>query len=152
MVNQSTAGIHFRLRARAFVFSDGVKRVVYVSTDSCMMYTGVKRTVVQMLQQKFGSTLYTQENVMLSGIHTHSGPGGYAEYLIFDITTLGFHKENFVTITNGVFQAIVMAHNNMKPGVNILANSGILLNANIKYVFVISFCVFYRCGLANHPW
>jgi len=137
MLNQSTNGLHFRLRARAFIFDDGKNRVVFVSTDSCMIYTSVKRVVVQKLQQKFGPTLYTQANVMLSGTHTHSGPGGYAEYLIFDITTLGFHKENFNTITEGIFQAIVMAHTNMKPNVNLLANAGILLDSNIKCVLLL---------------
>eukprot|EP01087_Luapelamoeba_hula_P002224 TRINITY_DN1191_c0_g1_i1.p1 TRINITY_DN1191_c0_g1~~TRINITY_DN1191_c0_g1_i1.p1 ORF type:complete len:709 (+),score=67.90 TRINITY_DN1191_c0_g1_i1:16-2142(+) len=132
MVNQTTAGLHFRLRARAFIFDDGAQRVVYASTDSCMIYTAVKRVVVQLLQAKFGPTLYTQQNVMLSGIHTHSGPGGYSEYLIFDLTSSGFHKDNFNTIASGIAQAIINAHNNMQSSASLYLNSGTLLDSNIN--------------------
>lgn len=37
--------------------------------------------------------LYTAENVGISGIHTHSTPGGFLQYVLFDITSLGFVKQ-----------------------------------------------------------
>eukprot|EP01089_Gocevia_fonbrunei_P013719 TRINITY_DN3575_c0_g1_i1.p1 TRINITY_DN3575_c0_g1~~TRINITY_DN3575_c0_g1_i1.p1 ORF type:complete len:691 (-),score=167.31 TRINITY_DN3575_c0_g1_i1:59-2131(-) len=133
MANQTSAGIHFRLRARAYIFEDPqtFKRVVFVSTDSCMIFTGVKQEVVTRLQAQFGKN-YTVDNVLLSGIHTHSGPGGYAEYAIFDITTLGFYKENFETIVQGIVNAISMAHNSLKSNLSIYYNSGTLLDSNIN--------------------
>ena len=42
---QNTAGIHTRLYSRAFVFSDGVDRAVFVSVDMGMMGQLVKRYV-----------------------------------------------------------------------------------------------------------
>jgi neutral ceramidase len=130
MVNQSTTGIHYRLRARAFVIADGEQRVAFVSTDSCMIFTSIKREVVKALQRKYGG-LYSYANVMLSGIHTHSGPGGYAEYSLYDITTLGFFEDNWRTIINGIVAAIEQAHNNMVAG-KIFVNSGELLDSNIN--------------------
>ncbi len=96
---------------------------------------------------------------MLSGTHTHSGPGGklhrivptqtekqthysllnlllfvgYSEYSMYDITTMGFHKDNWKTIIDGIVQAISRAHDSLKPG-KILINQGELLESNIKYV------------------
>jgi len=134
MTNQTSTGIHFRLRARAYIFAeDGntTQRIVFVSTDSCMIYTNTRLEVVRRLQAKFGS-LYTLDNVMMSGIHTHSGPGGYSEYAIFDITTLGFYRENFETIVNGIYNAILRAHDSLVPNCKILVNNGTLLDSNIN--------------------
>jgi neutral ceramidase len=47
----------------------------------------VKTEVVARLNKTFGPNLYTDKNVLMSGTHTHSTPGGTA---LVDITTLGF--------------------------------------------------------------
>eukprot|EP01132_Coremiostelium_polycephalum_P013064 gene13064-15943_t len=131
MPGQVTGGVHFRLRARAFVFVQGDTRAVYVSTDSCMIFQAVKIQVIVELQKLYGPTMYTHDNVLLSGIHTHSGPGGYSMYALYGITTLGFYKENFDTIVNGIVQAIVKAHNSVTPG-KISASQSTLYNTNIN--------------------
>ncbi|EGG19472.1 hypothetical protein DFA_00049 [Cavenderia fasciculata] len=129
---QITEGIHFRLRARAFVFVDvNGNRAVYVSTDACMIFQAVKLNVVQLLQDHFGPDLYTSDNVLLSGIHTHSGPAGYSMYALYGITALGFYKENFDTICNGIVQSIIMAHNNVQPG-RLLVEQSTLYNTSIN--------------------
>jgi len=132
MPGQVTGGIHFRLRARAFVFVDGSgNRAVYVSTDSCMIFQAVKITVVQKLQELYGPNTYSTDNVLLSGTHTHSGPGGYSMYALYGITTLGFYKHNFDTIVDGIVQAIVKAHNSVAPA-RMFASESTLLNSNIN--------------------
>lgn len=54
-----------------------------------------------MAQAEFG-TLYGPQNVAISGIHTHSGPGGYLQYLLYDITSLGFVRESFDALVDGI--------------------------------------------------
>jgi neutral ceramidase len=79
--SQVGAGIHLRLRARAFIIGDTQNpehRVVFVSIDGGMCGQLVKMHVIQALQAKFGN-LYTADNVMISGTHTHSGPGGFLQ-------------------------------------------------------------------------
>lgn len=39
--------------------------------------------------------LYTEQNVAISGIHTHAGPGGYLQYVIYIVTSLGFVHQSF---------------------------------------------------------
>ncbi|EGG24663.1 neutral/alkaline nonlysosomal ceramidase family protein [Cavenderia fasciculata] len=132
MPGQVTGGIHFRLRARAFVFIDANgNRAVYVSTDSCMIFQAVKLEVIQLLQAQFGEDMYSADNVLLSGTHTHSGPGGYSMYALYGITTLGFYKEHFNAICNGIVQAIVQAHNSVQPA-NMFAQQDELWNTNIN--------------------
>lgn len=60
--------------------------------------------------------MYTEENVAISGIHTHAGPGGYLQYLVYSITSLGFVHQSFDAIVNAIELSIVQAHNNLKPG------------------------------------
>jgi neutral ceramidase len=201
MINQRAGGIHLRQRARAFVIEDTPgHRIVYVSADICMVFQEVRllrflwplpifcesrsrvmqvRThVLQKLQATFGTQLYTEDNVMLHGTHTHAGPAGFAYYILYgplslslslflsfkrkftlhyfllslsfslsltvraDLTSFGFIEDNFNVIVNGIYNAIVMAHNNMRPA-RIFVNTGTLLNSNIKYALL--YWMFFDC-------
>ena len=53
------------------------------------------------LQELYGG-LYTEQNVALSGTHTHSGPAGYLQYVVYDITSLGFIPQTFDALVDGV--------------------------------------------------
>lgn len=115
MVEQKTAGIHMRLRSRAFVIESPCngKRVVYVSADLGQVFQSVKQGVMAKLAAAYGDT-YSDENVMISATHTHSGPGGYSHYALYNLTILGYDKQNYDTIVNGIYQSIVRAHNNVR--------------------------------------
>ena len=47
---------------------------------------------------------------------THSGPGGYHQFVLYDFTCLGFIAETYNAIVNGITQSIVDAHNSMFTG------------------------------------
>lgn len=40
--------------------------------------------VVKKLQALYGD-MYSDSNVLISGIHTHSGPAGYFQYVLFEV-------------------------------------------------------------------
>ncbi|HEY1014263.1 MAG TPA: neutral/alkaline non-lysosomal ceramidase N-terminal domain-containing protein [Herpetosiphonaceae bacterium] len=131
MVGQKTAGIHIRLRSRAFAIAEpqaGGRRVVFASVDMGLMPQAVKQNVVARLRARYGA-LYGDDNVVLSATHTHGGPGGYSHYALYNITTLGYSPQTFEIVTSGIFQSIVRAHDNLAPGTISLA-AGDLLNAN----------------------
>lgn len=124
-IDQKTEGIHSRLFARAFIVCDqsSNKRVVILSADIWSCTLAVKMEVVKRLNTIYGNDLYTIDNVLLSGTHTHSGPGGYSHYALFNLSILGFDKQNFECIVNGMVQAIKKAHDNLAPG-KIFFNNG----------------------------
>jgi neutral ceramidase len=126
MVDQKTAGIHMRLRARAFLIESPCngKRLVYVSADLGQVFQSVKQGVVKKLVAAYGD-MYSNENVILSATHTHSGPGGYSHYALYNLTILGYDQQNYDAIVNGIFQAIVRAHNNAKPATIELATGDV---------------------------
>ena len=68
-----------------------------------------------MLFGRYGD-LYTEKNVAISGIHTHAGPGGYLQYVTYIITSLGFVRQSFDVLVDGIEKSIVAAHENLQPG------------------------------------
>lgn len=67
--------------------------------------------------------MYTEKNVLISGIHTHSGPGGFLHHVLYVITSFGFVRQSFDALVNGVEKAIVIAHEHLQPG-SIAINQG----------------------------
>lgn len=131
-VEQKTEGIHMRLRSRAYVIGSTCngKRLVFVSADLGQIFQSVKQGVVRKLKQNYGS-LYTDENVMLSATHTHSGPGAYSHYALYNLTSFGFDSQNYNAIVNGIYESIVRAHNNVGAG-EIKINEGELHDASFN--------------------
>ncbi|KAK2660844.1 hypothetical protein Ddye_007377 [Dipteronia dyeriana] len=133
-LDQNTAGIHFRLRARTFIVAEAESsqgaRFAFVNLDAGMASQLVTIKVLERLKSRFGN-LYTEENIAISGIHTHAGPGGYLQYLIYSITSLGFVQQSFDAIVTAIEQSIVQAHNSLKPG-SIFINQGDVENAGIN--------------------
>lgn len=130
-MDQTTSGIHFRLRARTFIVAEPQgKSVVFVNLDACMGSQLVTLKVIERLKARYGD-LYTEENVAISGIHTHAGPGGYLQYVIYIITSLGFVRQSFDVLVDGIEKSIVQAHENLHPG-SIFIDTGELLDAGIN--------------------
>lgn len=67
--------------------------------------------------------VYTENNVAISGIHTHAGPGGYLQYVVYIVTSLGFVRQSFDALVDGIEKSIVQAHENLRPG-SIFVNKG----------------------------
>ena len=122
-VSQVGSGLHTRLFSRAFVIEEVKtrKRIVFVCADIASCTIAVKQAVLLRLAatEKFivdDTPIYTDENVMISGTHTHCGPGGYSYFLTYNASIRGFNEQNFNAIVNGIYESICMASENMSPG------------------------------------
>uniref|UniRef100_A0A2P2I6J2 Neutral ceramidase n=1 Tax=Hirondellea gigas TaxID=1518452 RepID=A0A2P2I6J2_9CRUS len=127
---QIAGGIHIRLFSRAFIMDDGINRLVFVSADLGMMGQLIKIEVIERLEKLYGDQ-YSYSNVILSGIHTHSGPAGFLQYLLFDITSFGFLRDSYDAIVEGIVQSIIRAHDSVVPGYLYLTH-GELTDASIN--------------------
>ncbi|XP_043912351.1 neutral ceramidase [Protopterus annectens] len=130
--DQSAGGIHTRLYSRAFIIvePESGKRAVFVSSDIGMVSQRLRLEVMQELKNRYGD-LYGQDNVVLSGTHTHSGPGGYFQNTLFMVTSKGYFKPSIRAIVNGIVKSIDIAHENMKAG-RIFINKGEVENSNMN--------------------
>jgi neutral ceramidase len=129
---QKTEGIFMRLWSRAFVIGDGARRVVFVSADLGMMFQSVKQGVARKLAADPElAPWYDERNVLLSATHTHSGPGGYSHYFLYNVTTSGFVRDNYDLIVDGIYRSIKLAHRNLAPG-RVLIQEGDLADASMN--------------------
>ncbi|WP_085297808.1 neutral/alkaline ceramidase [Cognaticolwellia mytili] len=130
-LNQKTSGILDRQWARAFVVAEpNGKRVVFVNVDQGAVFQSITQGVVAKLKNKYNG-LYHEDNIILSATHTHGSAGGHSNYALYNVTVLGFIKQNYDVIVDGIYQAIVKAHNDLKPG-SLYLNKGDLTTASIN--------------------
>ncbi len=125
VLEQSSAGMHLRQRARAFVFVDTAtqQRLVHVTCEVGLMFESIFEEVLRRLADRYGD-LYNRGNVLLSATHTHAAPGGTDGHLLVDVTTLGFRPVTFESNVAGIFDAITRAHDDVRAGqVSITAGS-----------------------------
>jgi neutral ceramidase len=62
---------------------------------------------------------------------TDSGPGGFHEYLLYDITSMGYIDATAQAMVAGIVQSIRQAHHNLQP-TRLTLIAGDLYNANIN--------------------
>ncbi|KAK9290062.1 hypothetical protein L1049_008226 [Liquidambar formosana] len=104
--------------------------VVFVNLDACMASQLVTIKVIERLRARYGN-LYSEQNVAISGIHSHAGPGGYLQYVVYIVTSLGFVRQSFDVLVDGIEKSIIQAHENLRPG-SIFVNKGELLDAGVN--------------------
>eukprot|EP00878_Enallax_costatus_P043384 GHUV01051348.1.p1 GENE.GHUV01051348.1~~GHUV01051348.1.p1 ORF type:complete len:242 (+),score=47.48 GHUV01051348.1:74-799(+) len=133
MPEQTAHGIHIRLYARAFIFAEAgnpTKRFLLVNIDAAMPSQLLTRKLVQKLQAEFNG-LYRSDNVAISATHTHASPAGYLEHLLYHVTSLGFVKQSFDAMLDGILEASHAAHADLRPAA-LSWSEGELLGANIN--------------------
>jgi neutral ceramidase len=91
----------------------------------------LKMKVVDGVNKRLGDGIFTNDNIAISGTHTHSGPAGFLQYTIYQVTSWGFVSETFDTFVDGIVESIVLAYGNAKEG-KILVNQGTLADSNIN--------------------
>lgn len=137
---QKTDGnILHTLHSRAFAIHDSTtnKYVMIVIADIWSCTERIKDLVITKLQESIDLAHYSFDNVMISGTHTHSSPGGYCypKYRMYTVSTRAKKQQdkiqkNIDTIVDGIATSIKRAHNNLKPG-KIFIHKGDKINNRI---------------------
>ncbi|KAF7894917.1 hypothetical protein EAF00_006731 [Botryotinia globosa] len=117
---QVGSGLRQRLYSRAFIVSDIDRpedRFVYLVLDTQSGDTAVRYGILEGLAN-LGSdyAVYGQQNVAVTGTHSHSGPGAWLNYLLPQITSKGFSKQSYQAIVDGAVLSIQRAHTTLQPG------------------------------------
>ncbi|WP_330228298.1 neutral/alkaline ceramidase [Nocardia sp. NBC_00508] len=114
-LEQQTAGIHLRPRARAFIVGSAGRRVVFAVAENGMIFQSVHRGVLAELARRFGD-LYTEQNVLLTSTHSHATCGGSSNDYAYNLSILGFQQQVYDAEVNGIVEAIAAAHADLGPG------------------------------------
>lgn len=117
---QLGTGLRQRLYSRAFIIGsiqNPEDRFVYLVLDTQSGDTAVRYGVLSELE-KLGPdyAVYGHHNVAVTGTHSHSGPGGWFNYLLPQITSRGFDRQGYRAIVEGTVLSIRRAHESLQPG------------------------------------
>ncbi|NUP48686.1 MAG: alkaline ceramidase [Catenulispora sp.] len=126
MPDQQAEGLHTRLRARAFAFAHGGRRLLLVVCDLPLVFSSVTRAVVDRLPPA-----YTEANVVITATHTHCGPGGYSHHAVYNSNTGGFRPQTFRAIVDGILEAARRAIADLEPS-TLRLNRGELRDASVN--------------------
>ena len=74
--DRTAQGQHTRLFSRALVLERGGRKVALVQVDLFMVPAGL----VQHIGERLADRGLSERNILISASHTHSGPGGYANF------------------------------------------------------------------------
>src|ERR1043165_6644593 len=118
-------GIHYNtmesietpLNARAFIFIDSKTghKICFVNCELGFLTVAIKKGVLKYLERHSPELNYTDENLMMTAQHTHSGRSGYSYYGLYNLSTPGFVMEIYKKIVDGVVESILNAEKNIKP-------------------------------------
>ncbi|MBK9071086.1 MAG: neutral/alkaline non-lysosomal ceramidase N-terminal domain-containing protein [Myxococcales bacterium] len=97
------------LWARAMFVHDGRGAVVIVVADLCFISKSIHRAVMAELATSHATLGLSEQNVVLTAQHTHSGPGGYSESPFYNATIPGFWPEVLQAIVAGIVASIAAA-------------------------------------------
>ncbi|KAG9200496.1 hypothetical protein G6514_007007 [Epicoccum nigrum] len=133
--SQVGTGLRQRIYSRAFIVGSPnapSERVVYMVLDTQSGDTAIRNGILEGLQG-LGSeySIYTKDNVAVTGTHSHSGPGAWLNYLLPQITSLGFDKQSYQAIVDGAVLSIQRAHESLTLG-TVSAGSAKIADANIN--------------------
>ncbi|PQK16952.1 hypothetical protein BB8028_0007g01520 [Beauveria bassiana] len=119
-LEQKGTGLRQRLFSRAFIVGDRSNpndRFVYIVIDAQSGDTAVRYGVLDGVKALGGEyAVYGQQNIALTGTHSHSGPGAWFNYLLPQITSFGFDKQSYQAIVDGVVLSIKRAHDSLQEG------------------------------------
>lgn len=117
---QLGTGLRQRLYSRAFIVGDVDQpkdRFVYLVLDTQSGDTAVRHGILEALSEMGDAyAVYGQNNVAVTGTHSHSGPGAWLNYLLPQITSKGFNKPSYEAIVEGAVASIKQAHERLAPG------------------------------------
>ncbi len=118
-------GIHYNtmeeietpLSARAFIFIDKntARKICFVNCELGFITIALKKGVLKYLERHHADLNYSEDNLMLTAQHTHSGPSGYSYYGLYNLSTPGFVIEIYKKIVDGIVEAILNAEKNIQP-------------------------------------
>lgn len=113
---QLSEGIHSRQFARAYIVQDPNtnKRVAFLSGDMLSGTNLERELLLKKLKENYGDR-YNDGNVLIAATHTHATPGGTTDYSLYNVTTMGVHKQSLDATVDGFAKAIERAEADMAP-------------------------------------
>ena len=113
----ASTGQYDRFYVKALALDDGLHRVILVRSPMCWVSDFLQTQIVQYIIEKTGIDF--SKNLIITATHTHSGPARFWNLLPEKkLGFLGYDEflpEAFRRIAHSFAEAIIAAHNDLKP-------------------------------------
>lgn len=119
-INHISKGQENDLHARAFIFEKDKTVIALLHLECYFISHHLKAHVIEGFQKAFPAVGLHCENVVFCANSTHSAPGGYAHYPLFNITTKGFQPEVFNAYAAACLESLTKAWLDMEDSFLIL--------------------------------
>lgn len=133
--SQIGTGLLQRLYSRAFIVGNPdapSERIVYMVLDTQSGDTAIRNGILEGIKALGPEySVYTKDNVAVTGTHSHAGPAAWLNYLLPQITSLGFDKQSYRAIVDGAVLSVKRAHEGLSLG-TISVGQGRIADANIN--------------------
>lgn len=128
-------GVETDLFARALVIRDTTtgKKVALVNAEVCFITIAVQRGVWKKLRRKHEDLGFQEDAIMLTAQHTHSAPGGYSHFGLYNMSIPGFVPEVYQKVVDGIVDAIVQANENLQPATLKVTNGEIHADKEVAF-------------------
>lgn len=119
-LSQRGTGLRQRLYSRAFIVGDPASpadRFAYLVLDTQSGDSALRQGILEgvaALGKEY--EVYGRSNIAVTGTHSHSGPGAWFNYLLPQITSLGFDKQSYQAIVDGAVLSVKRAHESLTTG------------------------------------
>ncbi|MBL7716247.1 MAG: neutral/alkaline non-lysosomal ceramidase N-terminal domain-containing protein [Bdellovibrionales bacterium] len=105
-------GVHTAIRSKVMLLKKDGRKLVFVSIDSI----GVEFRFIDAIAKKVAKLGIRHEDLIVSGTHTHSGPGTLSRRLPLELVAVDlFIKKNFDAVVDGTVRSIELADQTAVP-------------------------------------
>lgn len=125
--------IETRLYARAFVFKNDHSKIAYVHCEIAFITQSLKSGVLNLLNTNYPEFGYTDHNLLLNAQHTHSAPGGFSFYGLYNAAAPGFVHEIYTKLVLQITETIVEAEKEFTDAKLFLGSSEFDINQEIGF-------------------
>ncbi len=105
------------LWARSLLIQQENKIFILVHLEQAFVTLAIKEEVLHRLQESRPEWDMSDANLAITAQHTHSAPGGYSHYPLYNFTIPGFQTKVFEKIVNSIMESIELAYNHKAPAV-----------------------------------
>lgn len=104
------------LHVRAFVIENNTSKICIVNAELGFITLALQQAVLNEIKTKYPQFGLNETNLILTAQHTHSAPGGFSYYPLYNMPTPGFLEKIYREVYEAMVAAIVAAEANKKHG------------------------------------
>ena len=128
-------GVETDLFSRAVAIRDTTtgKQVILVNAEIAFITIAIKRGVWKKLKRKHSDLNLAEDSIMITAQHTHSAPGGYSHFGLYNMTIPGFVPEVYQRVVDGIVESIVEAVKGLQPATIRLSRGEVGLDKEVAF-------------------